>query len=293
MRPAGIERQGAPPGLSTESLAEDLRALGIKPGEVLLVHTSMRRLGWVREGAAGVVAALRAVLGDAGTLVVPTFTANNSDSSRLHRTLTAGMTTAEVSRYRAEMPPFNPVTTPSASVGAVAEHVRRSPGAARSVHPQTSFAALGPLASTLMASHAQDCHFGERSPLARLYEERARVLLLGVGYQACSAFHLAEYRYVAQPPRRAYRCVISADNLPRWWEYQDVVLHDGDFGVMGEAFDRAGLALSGHVGDAECRLGPLTSAVDFAAEWLRQHRAPISSDGPAGQAVAVGARRPQ
>jgi aminoglycoside 3-N-acetyltransferase len=292
MLPAGAERPGMRHGLTTESLAGDLRALGIRPGELLLVHTSMRRLGFVRDGAAGVVAALRAVLGNAGTLVVPAFTANNSDTSRLHRTLTAGMTSAEVGRYRAEMPPFNPATTPTAGVGAVAEQVRRSPGATRSVHPQTSFAALGPLAGTLMAGHAPDCHFGERSPLARLYEGRARLLLLGVGYQACSAFHLAEYRYLAQPPMRAYRCVISADNRPRWWEYQDVALHDRDFGVIGDAFDRAGLALTGHVGEAECRLAPLASAVDFAAEWLREHRAPISPDGQTGGAIAVASRRP-
>ena len=42
--------------------------------------------------------------------------------------------------------------------------------------------------------HAPDCRLGERSPLARLEELHARVLLLGAGYDACTGFHLAEYR---------------------------------------------------------------------------------------------------
>ena len=72
----------------------------------------------------------------------------------------------------------------------------------RSAHPQTSFAALGPKARELMNDHAVDCHLGECSPLGRLYEEGAWILLLGVGYATCSAFHLAEYRYTPNPPTR-------------------------------------------------------------------------------------------
>ena len=53
-----------------------------------------------------------------------------------------------------------------------------------------------------MADHRLESHLGEYSPLAKLYRMEASVLLLGVGYQVCSAFHLAEYRYVESPPTR-------------------------------------------------------------------------------------------
>ena len=261
-------------GLTSESLARDLRTLGVNPGQVLLVHASMRRIGWIQDGAAGVVAALREALGATGTLVVPTQTADNSDTSRLYLARTAGMTDEEITRFRAAMPPFDVQTTPATGMGRIAEEVRRTPGAVRSEHPQTSFAALGPLAGTLMAGHDPGCHLGESSPIGRLYEAGAWILLLGVGYDACCAFHLGEYLYTAKPPRRTYRYVTTEGGRAGWREAEDVVLDDSDFAALGAAFDMTGNPIPGRVGAGECRLASLKSAVDFAAEWLREHRRP-------------------
>jgi aminoglycoside 3-N-acetyltransferase len=254
------------------SLVADLRRLGIRPGDVLLVHAAMRRIGRVTGGAAAVVAALTNIVGPSGTLVVPTQTADNSDTSNAHLSRIAGMTPEQVQRFRAAMPPFDPVTTPSTGMGRLAEQIRIGPGAIRSAHPQTSFAALGPLAAKLMSDHRLDCHLGEFSPLARLYEVEAKVLLLGVGYNVCTAFHLAEYRYLVSPPRREYHCVIADGGRRRWHSYEDVVLDDGDFGELGADLERTGAAVTGRVGGAECRLLPLMAAVDFAVAWLRRHR---------------------
>jgi aminoglycoside 3-N-acetyltransferase len=266
-----VGHQGAV--LARESLAKDLRALGVPPGQVLLVHASMRRLGWVGGGASEVVAALREVLGQGATLVVPTFTADNSDTSRLYLARTAAMTPDEVERYRDTMPPFT-FERPSIGMGRIAEHVRLTPGAVRSEHPQTSFAALGPQARMLMAGHRPDCHLGEYSPLGRLYGSGAWVLLLGVGYAACSCFHLAEYRYLPHPPRQVYRCVITEEGMRRWRSYEDVGLDDRDFAALGAAFDRTPHVIRGYVGQAECRLVPIRAAVDFAVQWLRRYRLP-------------------
>ena len=232
----------------------------------------MRSLGLIHGGAATAVGALRDVVGYEGTLVMPTGTAGNSDSSRLYHRRTAGMTADQVARYQAAMPPFDPGTTPSECMGAIAEQLRTTPGARRSVHPQTSFAALGPMARKLTDGHLLDCHLGESSPLARLYEIGAWILLLGVGYTACAAFHLAEYRYVPDPPTRRYRCVMTVAGQPAWLEYQDAVLDDRDFDRVGADFDQAGLAIRGRVGPADCRLMPMGTAVDFATEWLRARR---------------------
>jgi len=256
-----------------ESLARDFRALGVAASQVLLVHASMRQIGRISGGAADVVAALREVLGSNATLVVPTCTADNSDTSRLYLARTRGMTSGEIRRYREAMPPFTP-ERPSVQMGRIAEHIRTSPGAVRSAHPQTSFAALGPQARGLMTGHRPDCHLGEASPLARMYEADAWMLLLGVGYEACSSFHLAEYRYVPLPPRQLYRCVVAEEGTRRWWSYEDIVLDDRDFAALGGAFDQAGYVTRGYVGRAECRLAPLRAAVDFATQWFREHRTP-------------------
>ena len=259
-------------GPARRRVADGLRALGVTAGQVLLVHASLRSLGPVPGGAATVVAAIRDVIGYEGTLAVPAGTSSNSDTSRRHLAATAGMTDADVRRYRAAMPPFDPASTPSDGMGRVAEYVRTLPGAVRSAHPQSSFAAVGPMAHKLMGNHAIDCHLGEASPLARLYDADARILLLGVDYRACSAFHLAEYRYAASPPTRSYRCVIARAGQPVWHEYSDVVLDDQQFGELGADFDLAGMAVSGYVMRARCRLASLVTAVDFATEWLQDRR---------------------
>jgi aminoglycoside 3-N-acetyltransferase len=253
-------------------ITDDLRGLGVRTGQVLLVHASLRQIGHVQGGAETVVSALRAAVGTGGTVVVPAATSGNSDTSRTHLERICGLTAAERDRFRAGMPAFDPARTPSTGMGRVAECVRCSAGAVRSAHPQTSFAAVGPLADQLMRGHAPDCHLGEESPLARLAEVNAHILLLGVGYASCTAFHLAEYRYHPNPPTREYRCVVDRNGRAQWWGYRDVVLDDGDFAELGGALDQTEQVRRGTVGAADTRLIPLPEAVDFAAGWLARTR---------------------
>lgn len=255
-----------------ERAATQLYELGVRRGGVLLVHASMRSVGGDADSMA---AALRGALGPEGTVVVPAFTPENSDTSRSYLQRVRGLGVEARAAVRAAMPAFDPAVTPAPTMGALAEAVRRAPGALRSTHPQTSFAALGPAAGQLLAGHRRDCHLGEESPLARLYEADAQVLLLGTGFDSCTAFHLAEYRRPG-PPRRLYRCVVAAEGTGGlWWEYEDIALDDSDFAALGDDFvrARADAVGTGGVGAARSRLFPLRAAVDFAAQWLQDHRA--------------------
>ena len=148
------------------------------PAVVLLVHAALRPLGFVCGGPQAVVRALRDVLGPDGTLVVPTHTPDNSDP--------AGWRNPPVPAdwwpvIRARCPASTRRVTPSRFMGALAETVRTWPGALRSDHPHVSFAALGPAAERIVAGHRLADMLGEGSPLARLYDLDADVLLLGVG----------------------------------------------------------------------------------------------------------------
>lgn len=162
-------------------LTAELRALGVGPDTgVLLVHAALRSLDAPARDSAAVLAALRAALGPAGTVVGYTATPENSLTSRLHTRATAALTPAELVAYRAAMPAFDPLTTPSSpTVGRLSEELRRTPGALRSGHPQTSFAALGPRAAELTCDHQLSSHLGDRSPVGALYRAEARVLMLG------------------------------------------------------------------------------------------------------------------
>ncbi|MFJ6435487.1 aminoglycoside N(3)-acetyltransferase [Streptomyces sp. NPDC091416] len=259
---------------SRAGLAGQLASLGVEHGGVLMVHASLSAVGAVDGGADAVAAALREALGPGGTLVVPSFTPENSDTSPQYHARVRGLDEREREAVRAAMPAFDPGSTAAPSMGRLSETVRRLPGAARSAHPQTSFAAVGPQAGHVVADHRPDCHLGEHSPLARLHGLRAQILLLGTGFGSCTAFHLAEYR-VPSPPRRTYRCVVRDGGRRRWWEYEDVALDDSDFDELGADFersDRGAAVRAAPVGSATGRLFRLPAAVSFATGWLTAHR---------------------
>jgi len=267
------------PGLvSLDQLVADLRALGLRPGQDLLIHCSLRRIGRIDGGAATVLTALQEVAGPRATLVVPAQTAGNSFSSPAFRTATAGLDREQRARYIAAMPGFDPASTPSAGMGVFAEYLRTRQPACRSAHPQSSFAAIGPGARACTRVHDLDCHLGERSPLGWLYTAGAAIALLGVGYSACTAFHLAEYRLPGEPPRRSYQCFVSEDGKRAEREFDDIDLDDSDFALLGAelestvGLDGSSPLRGGKVGAAECRLIPLRLAVDFGCPWLISHR---------------------
>lgn len=293
--PAPPARRPAPPeGWSCADLANDLRRLGLDDGDIVLVHSSLRSLGYVEGGAATVIAALREVIGEQGTVVVPAQTANNCHPSRWKTTVGREVPRRSWRQIVEGMAnnPFNPAMTPSVNMGRVAEAVRTSRGATRSDHPQTSFAALGPAAAKITDAHARDCHLGENSSLARLVELHAKILLLGVGYAVCTAFHLAEYR-VPNPPRRDYECVVETEFGGEWFQYEDVDLYDGDFARLGTALEaqHRTLVSIGHVGSVVSRLLPMSAAVDFAVEWLADNRGSARRSPLARLAAVRRARR--
>lgn len=251
------------------SLTLHLAHLGVRPGDTLLAHTSLRSLGWVCGADQTVVQALLNAVGPTGTLVVPTQTMDNTDPSGW---ASPPVPEAWWETIRAEAPAFDPAITPSAYMGRVPERVRTWPGAVRSAHPQTSFAALGPRAAHLMRPHPLGSALGEDSPLARLEDAGARVLLLGVGYDSCTAFHLAEYR-VPEPPTGPSSCAVHTPGTGREWvTHTDVVLDETDFPALGADFETTGAVTVGRVGSATARLFPLTGAVAFATSWMTENR---------------------
>ncbi|MEV7525651.1 AAC(3) family N-acetyltransferase [Streptomyces sp. NPDC091371] len=242
----------------------------------LLVHASLGGTGLAPEPLRD---ALLGVLGPHGTLVVPAFTPQNSTTSSAHLALISGLAEDEVRAFRDRMPPFDPASTPSQGMGALAEAVRTAPGAARSAHPQTSFAAVGGDARRLCSGHRLESHMGEDSPLGKMCWEGAQVLMINVGFSVCSAFHLAEYR-IPKPPLRMYECVVKV-NLPggrqgylqegEWTAYEDVALDDSDFAEIGGAFPDSRVR-RGRVGGASAMLFSLPDAVDHALDWMTENR---------------------
>jgi aminoglycoside 3-N-acetyltransferase len=250
------------------TIAADLRALGVRAGSVLLVHSSVTALGWVTGGPVAVVQGLLDALGPEGTLVVPTHTPENSDPAKWSNPPVPGDWWPVI---REAMPGFDPAVTPSRWMGAVAETVRTWPGARRSDHPVTSFAAYGPRADGIVSGHRLGDGLGDSSPLGRVYEADGDILLLGVGHGSNTSLHLAEYR-VTDPPRARFGGAVLGPAGREWTWWDDVDVDEDDFERLGADLDATGAVTVGPVGSAQCRLMRQRAAVDFAVWWFAAHR---------------------
>lgn len=256
-------RQSESP-VTVEDLVGDLRALGVGPGRILMVHSSLSSLGYVLGGAASVVRALLTALGPDGTLVMPGFSPAVTDPALWAERPFAD---AQLERARAHVPAFDPETTPT-SMGAIPETFRRWPGTRRSAHPQVSVCALGPRAAGIVTPHALAWGQGAGSPFERLTSMDAGLLLLGVGFNRATLLHYAESRV---PNRREKLRRFPVGDSPdrTWLEVPDV----GDdrnthFPAIGAAYLAEGRARTGRVGAAEAVLASAADLVPFAATYL-------------------------
>jgi aminoglycoside 3-N-acetyltransferase len=219
-----------------------LLALGIQPGGVLQVHTSFSRVGAVDGGPDGLIAALRNALGKRGTLVMPSMSDDDDQ-------------------------PFDVNGTPCLGNGIVAERFRHLPGVLRSDSPH-AFTAVGPRAAEITAPHPWHVPHGPASPVGRVPGMDGQVLLLGVGHDANTTIHLAEYlagvRY-----RRAKHLTLMIDGLPSRREYREIDHCCQGFARMDEWLDAGRLQRRGRVGQGEARLMRAQDVVRVATLYLK------------------------
>ncbi|WP_242511252.1 aminoglycoside N(3)-acetyltransferase [Pengzhenrongella frigida] len=266
-------------------LVDDLRALGVRDGMVLLVHASLSSIGWVPGGEQALHEALVAAVGERGTLVMPTQSWQLCDPAYLNE---AHVPAAWWPEIRDTLPAFDPARTPTRTMGALAELFRTHPGTLRSAHPHRSFAAAGPHTREVVATHDLDSPVGERSPLRALVDLGGWVLLLGVGHKKSTTLHLAEHR-CDYPGKHTVRntAPILVDGTRTRVGWEELWVADDDFDQVGAEFAASsGLVRSAQVGHADALLMPQRDLVEFAASWFPRHRdaAAFSQDSTAWNA---------
>ena len=263
-----IERTVTP--LTVTSLAEQLRACGLAEGQTVLVHLAMSKLGWIIGGAEAVILALLTAVGDSGTIMMVTNNPNNTDPFEWEH---PPVPEEWWQTIRDHTPAYNPLTTPSTGMGVVPELFRTWPGAVRSTHPAFSLAALGPRAEYLVADHDLSEDSGDRSPLGKLYELDGHVLLLGVNHGNNTSLHLAEFR-ADYPGKRNVRSgtAMLGNGRREWVACETQEGNPEDFVEIGAAFHAAHNIVVQRINGAEVRFFRQRLVVDFAVEWMEQHR---------------------
>jgi aminoglycoside 3-N-acetyltransferase len=144
-------------GLNVPALARQLRALTIRPGDTVLVHSSMKALA-VTIPPEMFLKMFMDYLGPEGTLLFPALTFLN------------------VPRHH---PYFHAVQS-EPCIGLLPRVFHRMDGVVRSIHPTHSVCAYGRLARTLTEGHAEDeTPVGPNSPFRKLIQHEGKLLFIG------------------------------------------------------------------------------------------------------------------
>ncbi len=253
---------------TVESLTQNLKDLGVQSGDTLLVHASMKAIGWISGGPQAVLESLMNVVTNEGTLVFQTHSPNLSDPAEWenppvplewHQTI------------RDTMPGFDSARTPSAFLGVLPELFRNWPQVYRSNHPSVSISAWGKGAEDFVKNHPLEYSLNEQSPLGRAYERNAHVLLLGVDYSTNTSFHLAEYWSETRKEITRGAPVLT-DGKQQWVTYSDIEFNEDQFPAIGSAFEKKHTVRKAMIGQAESTLFSMKDAVDFAADWLVRNK---------------------
>ena len=105
-----------------------------------MVHTSLGKMGYVCGGAQAVIEALMEVVGDSGTIMMPTQSWKNLDpETGVHWEADQ----KDWQLIRDNWPAYDKNLTPTNTMGAVAEMFRQVPGSVRSDHPARSVCVWG------------------------------------------------------------------------------------------------------------------------------------------------------
>lgn len=229
--------------LPRDAVTAQLRALGVRDGAVLLVHTAFRAVGPIDGGPVGLIEALQDAVGPGGTLVMPSWTGEDDQL-------------------------FDPGATPSSpDLGVLADTFWRLPGVLRSAHC-FAFAAAGPAAARITADPLPLPPHVPASPVGRVHQLDGQIVLLGVGHDANTTLHLAEL--LADAPYRVpkYCTVRGEDGRPLRVDYGENDHCCQRFALADGWLRKCALQREGPVGQAHARLVRARDVVAVAGEHL-------------------------
>jgi len=235
-------------------IAHDLRSLGVREEDCVMLHSSLSSLGWVEGGAETVVEAFLDATGPGGTLITPAFT-EGAWTDRL-----------AMEDCESDCPQeFCPSKSPSHE-GAIPNAALKRPGRLRSCHPTHSWIANGARAAEFVKDHrnSRTC-CGRGNPFEKLLELDGCIVTLGVGVNTITLWHyyedILEVPYMGHYHPKERHLSYCTAGLRIQYEFP---------GVMQDVVRASGIMTSGNVGRSVSGL--------IRARTFRQFIATIMSD---------------
>lgn len=261
------------PHITKSRLIRDLQNLGVAAGQTVMLHVSVRAIGWIVGGPNVVLQALFDLLTPAGTLMMYVGCEDCTDDF--------GIWSPERQQaYLAECPAFDPASTRAYRQWSIlTEYLRTWPGASRSANPGASMAAVGENAHWLTENHPIQYGYGPGSPLEKLCRLDGRVLQVGVSPETVTLLHYSEH--MAEVPSKRivrYPAPILVDGQREWVEIEEfdtgegIVDWESDyFAIIVEAYLAEGRGRTGQVGAARANLLEAADLHAYAVKWMEEH----------------------
>lgn len=262
------------PVITRSRLASDLSRLGLVSGDAVMLHASVRAVGWIVGGPDTVLRAMLDVIGSTGTLMM---------YIKCEEPLNEIDDWPEdwQKAYLAECPPFDPYRTRANRHWSIlTEYLRTWPGVRCSDHPEARVAAVGAKAEWITADHPLQFGYGADSPLEQLCDVEGKALLLGPLFDSLNILHYAEH--IADVPNKRterYRWPVLRNGRCEWIAFEQfdtshgIVdrLDGGYFQRIVEEYLDCGSVARANVGAADSFLFDARDLADFAIEWLEKH----------------------
>lgn len=247
--------------ISEQDIVDALRAHGLKAGDVAMVHSSLSKLGNVHGGASTVIRALIDVLGDDGTLVMPSFPA-------------LGYTYD----YLTTNPAFDVKHTPS-KMGVVSETFRKIKGVKRSLHPTDPVCAIGKETKHLLKGHfLQSTPYNENSPFYKLIVLKGKIVLLGTSMDVVTNLHVPEdmipnFKFQVYHPnvfRVKVRDEVGIERLVETKSHDPAMSKKRRPSELEPALIKDGVAVKFKIGDAPCMMIDAEKLYNWQMEKYKQ-----------------------
>ena len=168
--------------VDADDVADGLKRLGVKKGDVIMVHSSLSAFGYVEDGAETIIDGLLKVIGSDGTIVMPGFRDDVWNGKVTFKDYCGSCSGFKL------CPNDEPGLT-----GAIPEALRKKPGTLKSCHPTHSWIAFGKDAKLLLEAHRYSpTPCGLDSPFEGVLRSNGHIILLGVCVNSVTVFHWPE-----------------------------------------------------------------------------------------------------